>query len=122
GNVSEWCSDWFAPYDAKPQTDPRGPSKGSYRVLRGGCRVSVAEGCRSAARNSDAPKNRGYDNGLRLVLSANASSSRSVVASAKILTLCLGSILLFCLVCAKRLRQCFDFSRLSSDGKTGERL
>lgn len=36
GNVSEWVSDWFAPYDATPKTDPKGPSVGSERVVRGG--------------------------------------------------------------------------------------
>jgi formylglycine-generating enzyme required for sulfatase activity len=37
GNVWEWASDWYAPYAAEPQTDPRGPAGGSAeRVMRGG--------------------------------------------------------------------------------------
>lgn len=38
GNVSEWCSDWYAPYYYKksPARNPTGPSSGSYRVVRGG--------------------------------------------------------------------------------------
>jgi formylglycine-generating enzyme required for sulfatase activity/serine/threonine protein kinase len=35
GNVWEWASDWYAPYTAGAQVDPRGGS-GEDRVLRGG--------------------------------------------------------------------------------------
>ena len=37
GNVMEWCNDWHGVYDSTAQTDPTGPSSGSYRVTRGGC-------------------------------------------------------------------------------------
>lgn len=36
GNVCEWCQDWYAKYSSSPQTNPKGPSGGSNRVLRGG--------------------------------------------------------------------------------------
>lgn len=36
GDVWEWVSDWYAPYDATTATDPKGPSHGTYHVLRGG--------------------------------------------------------------------------------------
>ena len=36
GNVSEWCSDWYGDYSAEAQTNPAGPDKGEYKVLRGG--------------------------------------------------------------------------------------
>ena len=36
GNVGEWVADWFAPFPAEPQVDPRGPPAGQQRVVRGG--------------------------------------------------------------------------------------
>jgi len=38
GSVSEWVKDWYAEdfYQASPIRDPQGPSRGSFRVLRGG--------------------------------------------------------------------------------------
>lgn len=38
GSVSEWVKDWYAEdfYQTSPAHDPQGPSRGSFRVLRGG--------------------------------------------------------------------------------------
>jgi eukaryotic-like serine/threonine-protein kinase len=36
GNVWEWTSDWYGPYDGSPAVDPKGPATGEKRVVRGG--------------------------------------------------------------------------------------
>ncbi|MGM9837343.1 MAG: formylglycine-generating enzyme family protein [Paludibacteraceae bacterium] len=36
GNVSEWCSDWYAPYTVATEPNPRGPETGEWKIQRGG--------------------------------------------------------------------------------------
>lgn len=38
GNVSEWTADWFdgSYYATSPAQDPKGPSTGQYKIIRGG--------------------------------------------------------------------------------------
>ena len=75
GNVMEWCSDWYGKeyYGESPGTDPRGPSRGSFRVFRGGSWFIVASGCRSAFRSRLVPVNRRFDLGFRLARSSAPS-------------------------------------------------
>lgn len=66
GNVWEWCSDWWAVYPKSTQINPKGPSTGDSKILRGGSWGSSAEYCRTTLRFRRAPSNRTYYYGLRL--------------------------------------------------------
>ena len=68
GNVWEWCSDWSGAYSSGSQTDPRGPTSGSFRVIRGGSWRRYAIYCRSAGRYYGGPVGRNGDFGFRSVL------------------------------------------------------
>ena len=69
GNVLEWCHDCYGIYSSSSQTNPTGATSGSLRVFRGGSWSSTARYCRSSCRRDNAPDDRGYGLGLRLVLS-----------------------------------------------------
>lgn len=68
GNVREWCSDWKGDYSSSAQTNPTGPTSGSFRVRRGGGWGDDAGGCRVSYRDYNYPTNRNYYLGLRLAL------------------------------------------------------
>ena len=68
GNVKEWCSDWYSSsyYSSSPQTNPTGPTNGTYRELRGGAWGAISSACRVADR-TNLPIHSGSDIGLRVV-------------------------------------------------------
>jgi formylglycine-generating enzyme required for sulfatase activity len=55
GNVDEICWDWYGAYDVGSQTNPRGVSSGTDRVVRGGSWGNYANICRIAYRYDKAP-------------------------------------------------------------------
>jgi formylglycine-generating enzyme required for sulfatase activity len=69
GNVWEWCNDWYEDYATFAQTNPKGPSSGPSRIIRGGSWRIYARFCRSALRfNCLDPNDRNNGNGFRVVL------------------------------------------------------
>lgn len=68
GNVLEWCHDRYGGYSRSSQTNPQGPSSGSYRVVHGGSWYENARHCRSAARYGFNPTHGYAALGLRLAL------------------------------------------------------
>ena len=68
GNVLEWCQDWFGNYSSSSQTNPTGPSSGSYRVIRGGSWNYDEWSSRVLSRSSSSPVQRYSYLGFRLAL------------------------------------------------------
>ena len=69
GNVYEWCKDWYGDYSATTQTNPKGATSGSSRLLRGGSWAYSATICRVANRYYVDPAYRDITYGFRVVLS-----------------------------------------------------
>ncbi|MDR1311554.1 MAG: formylglycine-generating enzyme family protein [Burkholderiaceae bacterium] len=71
GNVWEWVQDWYDEiyYAKSSASDPRGPSEGSNRVLRGSSWDYDARSLRSAFRSYYSPEDRNECYGFRLAFS-----------------------------------------------------
>jgi formylglycine-generating enzyme required for sulfatase activity len=67
GNVLEWVSDWYGPYDPTNDIDPTGPATGTARVARGGSFLDQTHGVRAAFRQPLVPNVRLNRVGLRAV-------------------------------------------------------
>ena len=67
GNVEEWCLDWYGGYRGREEKDPAGPSKGIFRVTRGGSHNTPVRYLRSASRSAAIPGDRHTQIGFRIV-------------------------------------------------------
>jgi formylglycine-generating enzyme required for sulfatase activity len=73
GNIWQWCADWYDKgyYASSPARDPQGPTRGTTRVLRGGCWCYNGRDCRSAYRGNEAPSFQDGTIGFRVVCAAS---------------------------------------------------
>lgn len=82
GNVSEWCQDWFAPYELAVSPDPKGPSEGEERVLRGGSWDNCEDNRHTSYRLHRAPEYMFSDCGLRLAMDVDIPMQKEPEAPA----------------------------------------
>ncbi len=68
GNVWEWCSDRYGRYSKGKQKNPKGPSKGSFRVIRGGSWYYVEEMVKVTTRDGPYPHYTNFNYGFRVVI------------------------------------------------------
>jgi len=60
GNLFEWTLDWYSSYTEKEETDPKGPSSGNYKAIRGGSWSSSATALRVSFRIDEEPERCGF--------------------------------------------------------------
>ncbi|MBP5667123.1 MAG: SUMF1/EgtB/PvdO family nonheme iron enzyme [Salinivirgaceae bacterium] len=68
GNVFEWCADWYGDYSSYSQTNPTGPSNGSWGVVRGGSWYLGDNNCRVSKRHQEMTDIPRHSHGFRLVM------------------------------------------------------
>ena len=73
GNAREWCLDWYGEkaYLLSQKEFPRGPAKGTLRVIRGGCFIDMNSFLRSSHRGYLAPDQVLNNQGFRVVAEGN---------------------------------------------------
>ncbi len=68
GNVYEWVQDWKGPYAGGKATDPKGPARGKFRMIRGGSWETGAKSCRAPHRLDATPGFRIHALGFRVLM------------------------------------------------------
>jgi len=83
GNVWEWCSDRYdkAYYSRGESRNPRGPSKGGHRILRGGACGDIPANARCATRFAQPPTKRTGAMGFRCAASMSPAQTREHAAA-----------------------------------------
>ena len=81
GNVSEWCFDYYAAYDAAQTNNPAGPQSGTFRVNRGGAYNDFGKHLRSAYRSANNPLFTDRNLGLRLARNAQPGEGKVETAA-----------------------------------------
>lgn len=73
GNIQEYCLDWYGEeyYKTSPTNNPRGPSTGTHRIIRGASYRAGADYNRSASRMMSMPDVSSMSNGFRACLSSS---------------------------------------------------
>jgi formylglycine-generating enzyme len=69
GNILQWTNDWYGEYNVNEKINPKGPDKGTNKIIRGGGWGNAAWECRSAYRGGPGlyPGTRGTGIGFRIV-------------------------------------------------------
>jgi len=68
GNVSEWCSDWYAPYYIGTEPNPKGPITGNDKIVRGGSFDNCQANSHISYRHYQKPEESTQYCGLRLAM------------------------------------------------------
>lgn len=68
GNVSEWCSDWYAPYYIGTEPNPKGPITGDNKIVRGGSFDNCQANSHISYRHYQRPEESMQYCGLRLAM------------------------------------------------------
>ena len=80
GNVWEWCADWYGDYESSSEVmaarNPKGPARGSQRVVRGAGSTYYAQICRVSCRMPLDPKGNA-NTGLRLAMDEADTTQQS---------------------------------------------
>lgn len=68
GNAAEWCSDWYdrSYYRSGDRKDPKGPSTGKSKVVRGGSAEDYEANCKVFTRSNQTPDTKKKFIGFRL--------------------------------------------------------
>ena len=79
GNVSEWCEDWYAPYELGTEPNPKGPNTGTEKIVRGSSFDNCAANCHISHRYLQSPTQTTNYCGLRLALTLPNEPTLQVV-------------------------------------------